>query len=103
MVIEQRPDESRENYVDMLIKVDKKSKVKIGEIIVDGNKDFTDDQVRAAMKETKQRGLFRPLQPLGPLVVNTSWDIVNLRIFPALQGIESYFTDNYKMRIFKKF
>lgn len=101
VVIEQRPDESRENYVDMLIKVDKKSKVKIGEILVDGNKDFTDDQVRAAMKETKQRGLFRPLQPLGPLVVNTSWDIVNLRIFPALQGIESYFTDNYKMRIFK--
>ena len=101
VTIEQRPDETRENYVDMLIKVDKRSKVKIGEISINGNKDFTDDQVKGFMKETKQRGLFKPLEPLGPLVVNTTWDLVNLRIFPALQGIEAYFTDNYKVRIFK--
>jgi len=101
VTIEQKPDEARENYVDMLIKVDKNSKVKIGEIAINGNKDFTDDQVKAFMKETKQRGLFMPLEPLGPLVVNTTWELVNLRIFPALQGIESYFTESYKLRIFK--
>jgi outer membrane protein insertion porin family len=101
VIIEQKPDQARENYVDMLIKVDKNSKVKIGEIAINGNNDFTDDQVKAFMKETKQRGLFNPLKPLGPLVVNTTWEIVNLRIFPALQGIESYFTENYKLRIFK--
>lgn len=99
--IEQRPDESRENYVDLLIKVDKNSKVKIGEIVIVGNDHLTDDQVRAAMKETKQKGFFNPLNPLGALLVNTTWDLVRLKPYSAVQQVESYFEDNYKPRIFK--
>jgi outer membrane protein insertion porin family len=99
--IEQIPDETRENYVDMLIKVDKNNKVKIGEILVEGNSDLSDDQVLAAMKETKKKGVLDPLNPLGPMVVNTSWELLNLRPLSAIGQFKNYFTENFRPRIFK--
>ncbi|HOI32862.1 MAG TPA: POTRA domain-containing protein, partial [Bacteroidales bacterium] len=99
--IDQIPDETRENYVDMLIKVDKNNKVKIGEIEIDGNSDLTDDQVLSAMKETKMKGVLDPLNPLGPMVVNTTWELANLRPLRAIGQVSNYFTENFRPRIFK--
>ncbi len=99
--IEQIPDPGRENYVDMLIKVQKNDKVKIGEIILEGNKEFSDDQVLSAMKETKEKGVLNPLNPLGPLVINTGWELLNLRPLNAVRQVENYFSENYRPRIFK--
>lgn len=99
--IEQTPDKNRENYVDLNIKVKKNSKVKVKEIIIEGNNDLSRDQVKASMKETKERGVFNPLNPLGPLVVDLSKDVAHLELYTAAQRIESYFTDNYRLRIFK--
>jgi len=53
------------------------------------------------MKETKERGVFNPLDPLGPLVVNVSKDVFTLKPYSAIKRIEEYFTDNYRLRIFK--
>jgi len=99
--IEQVPDATRENYIDMLIKVEKNNKVKIGEILVEGNKDLSDDQVLSAMKETKLKGVFDPLNPLGSLVVNTAWEAINVRPLNAVRQIETYFTENFRPRVFK--
>lgn len=99
--IEQKPDASRENYVDLNIIVRKNAKVKIGEIVIDGNEALTDAEVRSAMKETKERGSFNPLDPLGPAIVDATADIIRLKPVSALQRIESYFTDNYRLRILK--
>lgn len=99
--IEQLPDASRENYVDLNITVNKNSKVKIREISIEGNEELSDDQVKAAMKETKERGIFNPLSPLGPLVVDVGKDVITLKPYKAIQRIESYFTDHYRLRIFK--
>lgn len=99
--IQQVPDGSRENYVDLNIKVKKNDKVKIREIIIEGNESLSTDQVKSAMKETKERGVFNPLNPLGPLVVDVTKDVFTLKPYSALQRIETYFTDNYRLRIFK--
>ncbi|KAF0129616.1 MAG: outer membrane protein/protective antigen OMA87 [Bacteroidetes bacterium] len=99
--IQQVPDGSRENYVDLNIKVKKNDKVKIREIIIEGNESLSTDQVKSAMKETKERGVFNPLNPLGPLVADVSKDVFTLKPYSALQRIETYFTDNYRLRIFK--
>ena len=99
--IEQTPDKNRENYVDLNIKVKKNSKVKVKEIIIEGNNDLSRDQVKASMKETKERGVFNPLNPLGPLVVDMTKDVAKLKLYTAAQRLESYFTDNYRLRIFK--
>ena len=99
--IQQVADTARDNYIDMVINIDKGNKVKIGKINVMGNENLTEDQVLAAMKETKQRGHFDPLNPLGPLVVNTIADVVTLHPLRAITGVEEYFYDNYRPRIFK--
>lgn len=64
--IQQVADTARDSYVDMIINIDKGEKVKIGKINVYGNDNLSDGQILAAMKETKQRGHFDPLDPLGP-------------------------------------
>ena len=99
--IEQVADTARESYVDMIINVEKGSKVKIGKINVVGNDNLSESQILAAMKETKQRGHFDPLTPLGPMVVNTLANVVTLKPLKAITGVEEYFFDNYRPRIFK--
>lgn len=99
--IEQVVDTARDSYVDMVIHVDKGHKVKIGKINFIGNESLSDSQLQAAMKETKQRGHFDPLNPLGPLVVNTVADVLTLKPLKAITGVEEYFYENYRPRIFK--
>ena len=99
--IQQVPDTLRENYVDMIINIDKGQKVKIGKINVIGNDEVAEGQVLSAMKETKQRGHFDPLDPLGPMIVNTVADVFTLHPLRAINGVEEYFYDNYRPRIFK--
>lgn len=99
--IDQVADTVRNGYVDMVINVDKGHKVKIGKINFIGNENLSDGQLQAAMKETKERGHFDPLNPLGPLVVNTIADVLTLKPLKAINGVEEYFYENYRPRIFK--
>ena len=101
ITIDQVPDSTRANYVDFFINVDKGPKVKIGKINLYGNENLSDAQILSAMKETKQKGVFNPLDPLGPLVVNTLADVFTLKPLKAITGVEEYFYDNYRPRIFK--
>ena len=99
--IDQKPDTVRENYLDMVINIKKGEKVKIGKINVIGNENLSDGQILMAMKETKQRGRFDPLDPLGPMIVNTVADLVTLKPMSAINTVEEYFYENYRPRIFK--
>ncbi len=97
----QSADTTHSNYVDLQISIDKGSKVKIGKINIIGNDNLSDAQILSSMKETKQRGNFNPLEPLGPLVINTITDVF-YNPQRAIDGVESYFYDNYRPRIFKR-
>ena len=95
------PDTTLENYVNLIISVDKHHKVKIGEIVVNNNEVLTDAQIRAAMKETKRRGKFDPLRPLGASIVNTVWDVITFKPIEAEDEVVWYITENIRPRIFK--
>jgi outer membrane protein insertion porin family len=56
------PDSTAGNNVNMLVRVDKGDKVKISSIDFEGNKQLTDNKLRSAMKDTKQRNVFRVLK-----------------------------------------
>lgn len=101
VTIQQVPDTTRDHYVDLVIDVDKGKKVKIGEINISGNEGLSDAQILSAMKETKQKGVFNPLDPLGPMVINTVADFVTLKPLRAITDVEEYFYENYRPRIFK--
>lgn len=94
-------DTTRDNYVNLILDINKGSKVRISEIIIEGNEDLTDNQVRKAMKETKVKGNFDPLDPLAPTVYNTLWDLVRLKPKEGFTRLTNYFFDNYRPRIFK--
>jgi outer membrane protein insertion porin family len=47
------------NHVNMIINVSKGKKVKVKEIVVEGNSQLKDKKIRRAMKNTKQKGPFR--------------------------------------------
>lgn len=99
--IQQVPDTTRDNSVDLVINIDKGKKVRIGEINLIGNDNLSDAQILSAMKETKTRGVFNPLEPLGPMVVNAIADLVTLKPLRAINDVEEYFYENYRPRIFK--
>ncbi|MFH6969386.1 outer membrane protein assembly factor [Flavobacterium sp. FlaQc-28] len=56
------PDTIAGNQVNMLVRIDKGDKVKISNIDFTGNKQLTESQLRAAMKDTKQKNVFRVLK-----------------------------------------
>lgn len=53
------PDTIYQNTVNLHIFVNKNKKVKINEIIIDGNKELTDGQIIRSFKETKPKNFFR--------------------------------------------
>ena len=101
VMVETEVDTTRDNYVNLTLDIDKGPKVRIAEIAIDGNEDLSDNQLRMAMKETKEKGNFDPLDPLGPTVFNAAWDFVRLKPKEAMTKITNYFCDNYRPRIFK--
>ena len=53
------PDTTSGNEVKMLVSIDKGNKIKIKHIDFEGNEKYTDAQLRAAMKNTKQKNFLR--------------------------------------------
>jgi outer membrane protein insertion porin family len=50
-------DTAQANQVNMVVKIDKGTKVKIKDIVFEGNKELSDETLRAAMKDTKRKTL----------------------------------------------
>ena len=92
---------SRKNFVNLLISVKKNSKVKIAKINIYGNKAFSADKVKKALKDTKEQGHFDPLKPLGPVVVDLTKDALTLHMKKFRDDLLDYFLNNYRARIFK--
>lgn len=63
VIIIQKADTLLQNVVNLHINIDKREKVKIKEIIIEGNTAFSDKKVKRYLKETKIKrwyGLFKP-------------------------------------------
>ena len=91
----------KSHLVNLDIHVKKNRKVKISQINIYGNKSFSAEQVKKAMKNTKEMGKLTPLKPLGPLVVDATKDIFTLRFHKLSNAVLKYFLKNYNPRIFK--
>jgi len=48
-----------QNAVNLLISIDKKNKIKINDVIIRGNKVFTDKKIKRFLKDTKSKNFFR--------------------------------------------
>jgi len=96
--IKEKPDKTHQNFEDLIIDISKNKKVKIKHIPIEGNSHLSNDAVRSAMKETKERGVFNPLDSLGPLTINLVGDAVTLKFGKFRDDLVKYFRDNYKIK-----
>ncbi len=99
--IREKPDKAQENFEELVIKIRKKKKVRIEYIDIVGNKDLSDDAVKGAMKETKVKGNFNPLDSIGPLIINLGGDALRFKFKKFRDDLLDYFTENYRVRLFK--
>jgi len=99
--IEQEIDKKNKNFVDLKINIKKNKKVKIRVINIVGNTELNDDAVKSALKETKARGVFRPLDSLGPLVLNVAESAVTLKFSDIDDEFVKYVKENYRINLFK--
>lgn len=99
--IEQEVDKKNKNFVDLKINIKKNKKVKIRVINIVGNTELNDDAVKSALKETKARGVFRPLDSLGPLVLNVAESAVTLKFSGIDDEFVKYVKENYRINLFK--
>lgn len=98
---EEKPDKTHANFEDLVISIKKNRKVKIETITVNGNEELTKEAILGAMKETKEKGVFNPLNPLGPLTINLVKDAATLKFDKFRDDFVGYFKNNYKVKIFK--
>jgi outer membrane protein insertion porin family len=95
------PRKSHKEFVDITINVKKNKKVKIGVINIYGNHAFSKDKVKKAMKDTREKGYFNPLNPLGLTLVHAVADVATLRLKKFRNDLVNYAVTNYRLQIFK--
>jgi len=100
--IQQKEDTLVANNVILYINIDKKDKVKINKISIYGNNELTDKKLRNALKDTKEKSIFKPFDRLDSLLFYTT---TNIFLDPSLSGLlstlENYYEDRVKLKIFK--
>ena len=101
VVITEKTDKRNLNFVDLTIKIKKNRKVKIKEINIYGIEELSPESVKSAMKETKSRGVFNPLDSLGPLVIDIATDAVRFKFKDLRDDFVNYYKDYFKINIFK--
>jgi outer membrane protein insertion porin family len=99
--ITQIEDTLRINHVRLQIDIDKKEKVRIQSINIIGNTEFDDQKVKKYLKETKEKGSFKPFDNLEGLVFNLVKDAVTFRFTKMVDDSRDYVNENIKLRIFK--
>lgn len=98
----QTEDSLFRDHVALLIEVKKNKKVKIGEIIIRGNKEFSEAKIKRSMKETKEKGIFHPFDNFESIAYSSLKDIFLLRIDSLLNHSYHHFKDRVRLRIFKQ-
>ncbi|MBN1338995.1 MAG: BamA/TamA family outer membrane protein [Bacteroidales bacterium] len=99
--IVQVEDTSKSNHVRLEIVIKKNKKIKIKNIRVSGADILTSERVRRAMKETKEKGYFKPFDNLEKLLFDFSKNTITLRYKDAVENLRSYLNKNIRLRIFK--
>ncbi|OQX82367.1 MAG: hypothetical protein B6D64_00470 [Bacteroidetes bacterium 4484_276] len=97
----QTADTARPNSVILDIDVKKNDRIKIYNINIKGNKFLSDQQVLKSMKETKEKGNFKPFDNIELLLWDAIKTFAQLQFDSTIVLAEDYINENIKVRIFK--
>lgn len=101
ITIQEEPDTTRRNEVTLIIDVQKNKKVKIQQITIEGNHILSDGRIKAAMKKTKERGNFRPVNYADSLVIGVVKGAATLSPHKVIENTVRWQSKYLNPRIFK--
>ncbi len=99
--IKQVKDTTRANGVILEIHINKNRKVKIYEINVYGNHYLSEQKVKSALKETKEKGTFTPLDDIEVLILEIIKNFFRLDMTAMAENVQDHISQNIKIRLFK--
>jgi len=101
VLIEQVPDSVKLNSVILTYEIDKKDRIRIYQIDVEGNEFFNDRQILRTLKKTKEKGVFNPLDDIEMLIWNSVKTALQLEFDSLVEYASNYAHEHAKIRIFK--
>lgn len=99
--ITQVQDTAGINQVELIIDVDKQSRIRIESIHIKGNNEISDKVLKRQLKDTKERGVVKPFDSMDSLLINTAKAALKLDIVGVGQSILDVFSEDIRPRIFK--
>ena len=89
------------NSIILKINVNKKQKVKINEIIIHGNEKLSIAKIKRALKETKEKGIFKPFYRLDSFMLTRVKHLFKPDSTYFLVELNHYLKERTKLRVFK--
>jgi len=97
----QKKDTSSVNEVTMIINIDKNERVKVYQITIHGNRNLSEDVIKASLKKTKEKSIFNPLNDLDKTVIESTETMAKMDFVEVVNVVGEHATDNIRIRIFK--
>lgn len=94
-------DTSLQNAISLQILVDKAEKIKIYNINIIGNDNFSDKKAKRALKETKEMGNFNPLGNIEDLLFDVITTATRFDFAAMVDSMSVYADNNLRLHIFK--
>jgi outer membrane protein insertion porin family len=99
--IVQSKDTARANNVVLDINIAKNSRIRILKIYPEGNTYLTDQKIKNTLKETKEKGIFTPLNDLEVPIIQSVGHLFKLDLQGIVDDFREHLNKNVKIRIFK--
>ncbi len=96
-----KKDSATANEVTLYINVDKNEKVKVFSINIHGNKDISAEMIKGALKKTKEKSLFNPMNDLDKLAYISTKDAATMDFVEIGNAFGEHASNNIRIRIFK--
>lgn len=97
----QKKDTTAANDVILFININKKEKVKIYALNLHGNENISKEVAASAMKKTKEKSVFNPMDNVSGMVVDAGYHAATLDFTEIANDIEKVGVNNVRIRIFK--
>ena len=99
--IRQKKDSLRANSVVLDITIERNQRVRIAKIEPVGNDFLSDQKVKNTLKETKEKGVFTPLNDLEVPIAQSVGKLFQLDLEGIVAAFREHLNKNVKLRIFK--
>lgn len=99
--IVQKRDSAAANEVTLFINIDRNEKVKVYNIEIHGNKNLSEDMIKAAFKKTKEKSVFNPMDDLDKVVYESAKEAVTIDFVEIGNVLGDHISDHVRIRIFK--